>query len=183
MIRPLALFFLFAAAPAHADVWIVDHDASELGFIGVQEGQDFTGVFRDWRAEIAFDPNALDQARAEVTIATGSAYTGDTNKDGALPGRDWFAVNLFPDARFETVGFRHLGEARYEAEAELTIKGVTRSVTLPFTLTITGDDARMEGALEMIRTHYDIGEGQWASPATVALQVTVTVAIAAKRAE
>lgn len=184
MTRLIALLgVLLATPPAFANSWIVDHEKSELGFIGAQEGDDFTGVFRDWSAEIVFDPDALNDARANVTIATGSAYTGDTNKDGALPGRDWFAVNMFPDARFETIGFRRLGEDRYEAEAELTIKSVTRDVTLPFTLTIAGDEARMEGALDMLRTNYDVGEGQWASPDPVALQVTVTVSIVAKRAE
>lgn len=184
MIRLIALLgALLAATPGYAANWIVDHENSALGFIGAQEGNEFTGIFRDWSAEIVFDPDALDQARADVAIATGSAHTGDTNKDGALPGRDWFAVNMFPEARFATNGFRYLGEDRYEAEAELTIKSVTRWVTLPFTLTITGDEARMRGELDMLRTNYDVGEGQWSSGETVALPVTVTVDIVAKRAE
>ena len=166
---------------ASAEPWTVVAEESELGFEARQGETPFTGVFDDWSAEILFDPAALGQSKAVAIIDMASARTGDTNRDGALPGREWFAIAMFPEARFETETFRHLGDDAYEADATLTIKGVSRPVTLPFTLTIEGDVAKMEGALEILRTQYKIGEGQWAKPDTVALEVVITVDLVARR--
>lgn len=170
---------LLIAAPAFAQSWGVDHDRSRLGFEGTQGAQSFEGVFGEWSAEIAFDPADLDPAQADVTIAMGSARTGAADRDGALPGRDWFAVAMFPDARFVTTAIRRVGDDAYEADATLTIKSVSRDVVLPFTLTIVDGEARMRGALDILRTDYKVGEGEWASGKTVGLDVKIVVDLVA----
>lgn len=177
-----ACLALLWAAPAWAADWVVDHERSRLGFEGRQGGAPFEGAFAEWSAAIRFDPADLSAARADVGIDMASARTGDANRDGALPGRDWFAVAMFPEARFTTRGFRALGDGRYEADATLTIKAVSRDVVLPFTLAIAGDEARMTGALDILRTQYKVGEGQWAQPDTVALEVRIVVDLVARRA-
>lgn len=176
----VALLALGVAGPAAAESWTVDYSESRLGFEGAQGAQKFEGSFGEWSAEISFDPNALDAAKADVTIVMGSARTGAIDRDGALPGRDWFAVAMFPDAQFETKAFRALGDDAYEADATLTIKGVARDVTLPFTLSIADGVARMKGALDILRTDYKVGEGQWANAQAVALEVRIVVDLLAR---
>lgn len=45
------------------------------------------------------------------------------------------------------------------AEGTLTIRDRTHPVTLPFTLEIEGDTARMQGATTLDRMRYDVGAG------------------------
>ena len=168
-----------AAAPAR---WTVDPAASKLGFQGKMNGDVFSGTFRRWTAAIAFDPRNLAASKAEVAIDVGSAATGDADRDQAMPTADWFAAQRFPKATFVTTSIKDLGGGKYQASGDLAIRGVHRPVVLPFTLAISGDAARMNGALVLNRTAFGIGQGKWSTKDVVDTSVTVNVALTAHRA-
>lgn len=166
------------AAPVSS--WTVD-GGSKLGFTGKMSGEAFNGVFRRWNAQIAFDPKNLTGSKVAVTVDVASAATGDADRDQALPTDDWFAAGKFPRATFVTHAFKDLGGGRYQAIGDLTIRGVSHPVVLPFTLVIAGDTARMNGQLALNRAAFGIGQGKWATGDMVDTQVAVTIALAAHR--
>ncbi|TWB43293.1 YceI family protein [Nitrospirillum pindoramense] len=168
------------STPAGAAPWTVDKAQSQLGFIGHQSGKEFTGRFGTWDAAIDFDPATPAAGHAKVTIAMGSALIGDAEKDEALPGEDWFNVHAFPDAVFEATTFRALGGNQYEAVGTLTIRGIKKDVTLPFTLDLTDGKAHAVGRLDLVRTNYDVGgHGLFSKGRSVDLAVAVTVDLTA----
>ena len=109
------------------------------------------------------------------------AATGDADRDQALPTDDWFAAGKHPRATFVTRAFKDLGGGRYQAMGDLTIRGVSRPVVLPFTLVIAGDTARMNGQLALNRAAFGVGQGKWATGDMVDTQVAVTIALTAHR--
>ena len=169
-----------AALAAPVSGWSVD-GGSRLGFTGKMSGEAFNGVFRRWSAQIAFDPKNLAASKVAVTIDVASAATGDADRDQALPTDDWFATGRFPRATFVTRGFKDLGGGHYQAIGDLTIRGVSHPVVLPFTLVIAGDTARMNGQLALNRAAFGVGQGKWATGDTVDTQVAVTIALTAHR--
>ncbi len=181
----LAAALLSLAAPAFAaspPTWIVDKGASRLTFSSTFSGEDFVGTFRRWDAQIQFDPADLADSKAAVSIDMGSASTGEESRDDALPTADWFSVDLFPKASFVTRQIKFLGGDKYEADGDLTIRDTTKPVVLPFTLTITGDQAKMAGHLTIDRTTFGVGQGQFGSGDSVPLEVGIDVSIQARRA-
>jgi polyisoprenoid-binding protein YceI len=168
----------FAAPPT----WTVDKAASRLGFKSSMSGMPFEGRFRQWDAQIAFDPKDLAGSKVNVSIQMASAATGDTSRDESLPSDDWFATSQFPRATFTSNSFKSLGGDRYQAAGTLTIRGKSAPVVLPFTLDITGDVARMNGQVAINRTAFGVGQGEFATGDTVPLDVTVVVSITAKKA-
>lgn len=178
----LALTLAVAAAPALAApaAWSVDHGASRLGFRAAMNGQSFDGVFKRWDAQIAFDPHDLKGSRAVVSVDLSSTVTGDPTRDEALPTEDWFAVKRFPKAVFASRSIVQTGPDRYTAVGDLTIRGVKRAATLPFTLHMDHGVARMEGAAGVDRIAFGVGQGQFKGPETVAPTVTVIVRLTAK---
>lgn len=166
-----------AAAPSR---WRVD-PPSKLSFQGRMNGEAFNGVFRRWSADIAFDPKNLAHSKASVSIDVGSAVTGDADRDQAMPTADWFAAQRFAKATFVTTAIKDLGGGRYQASGDLAIRGVHKPVVLPFTVAISGDTARMNGALVLNRTAFGIGQGRWSTKDVVDTSVTVTIAITAHR--
>ena len=173
-----------AAAPALAAPanWVVDKAASRLGFKSSFAGAPFDGEFRRWDAQIAFDPAALDASNAVVSVDTGSATAGDDSRDDAMPGADWFDIAHFPKATFTTRSIKSLGGDRYQASGDLTIRGVSKPVDLPFTLAITGDQAKMDGQVTIDRTTFGVGQGEYTSGDQVPLNVTIVVSLSAHRA-
>ncbi len=171
-----------AAAPAaKAPSWQVDHSRSELGFSGIANGGPFTGTFSGWDAQIFFDADRLAASSAAVTIDTSTANTQDPSKDQLLPDSDWFAVSMFPAASFRTDSITADGTGGYVAEGKLGIRDVTMPVSLPFTLTIDGDTATMNGSLTLNRSDFGVGQGAYAGGSSVGLDVKVNVKVVAQR--
>lgn len=173
-----------AAAPsAAAPGWVVDHSQSRLGFDAVANGQAFSGKFGKWDAVILFDPDQLEKSSAQVTIDMNSPDSGDPTRDTTLPEEEWFSTTLFPHATFRTDTIRAGDEAgSYVADGTLTIRNVSKQVSLPFTLAIEDDIAKMQGSLTINRTDFGVGQGAWVSPNSVAFEVKVNVEVTARKA-
>ena len=170
-----------AAAPAR---WTVDPAKSSLSFAVSINGQTVTGKFKAFGALIAFDPADLAHSSAKITVPMDEAKTGDATRDAMLLKPAWFNILDFPQAVFQTTSFASLGGNRYEAKGKLTLKGISKDVTLPFTLDIKGDTAVMKGETGLRRLDFGVGEGpDFASEAPVALSVKVMVNVTAKRAK
>lgn len=165
-----------AADPDALARWVVQ-PGGKLGFETRWSGNSLTGHFKTWEADISFGRNALDQSRATVRIQTGSITTGQGQPDDALPGEDWFAVQAFPTATFNASKFRRSGNG-FEATGTLMIKGQSRPITLPFTLDINGDTARMKGSVTIDRIAYGVG---WPTVDDVPAEVKVMIDLTAKR--
>ncbi len=168
-------------APATAPAWTVDPERSTLGFRGRQSGRQFDGRFTRFSADIRFDPERPESGRALVVIDMASAVTGDTQKDQALPTEAWFDVARFPQARFEADSFRATGPGQFEAQGRLTLRGVSRDLALPFAFRESDGVARVTAEVQLLRTVFGIGQGQWASDGIVAFEVDVVIDLIARR--
>jgi polyisoprenoid-binding protein YceI len=176
-----AALFVLGISSANAAPWKMDTAKSQLGFSGTQTGAAFKGHFTRFSAQIEFDPDHPQTSRIAVTIDPASAVTGDSQRDTSLPGKDWFDTAHFPQAKFVTSGIRKTGTNAYAAAGILTLRGIAKPVTLPFTLTIDGATAHAKGRLNLVRTAFGVGQGTWASGQWVALDVGVDVDIVATR--
>jgi polyisoprenoid-binding protein YceI len=70
-------------------------------------------------------------------------------------------------------GARPLGSGQYQAQGELSIKGITRKITVPFTVRRAGGATVYEGGFTLMRLSFNIGEGVWSDTDTVANEVEV----------
>ena len=185
MIARLVAAALLAAVPAAAlaapPTWVVDHAASRLGFAGQVSGQGFTGVFHRWDAVIHFDPKDLAHSDASVTVDMTSASTGSGDRDALLPDEDWLWTSHFPRATFVAHSFTATGPGRYAAAGVLTLRGVAKPLTLPFSLAITGPSAKMCARVDLNRLAFGVGQGEWKATDTVPAAVAVTVDLTARR--
>lgn len=161
--------------------WTVDGARSALKFSGVQNGDAFEGRFERFSAAIAFDPDELQATVIEVAVDLSSAKTGDRQRDAAMPGPDWFDVKANPTATFRSTEVVATGEGSFEARGELNLRGVSRPVALPFTLTIDGETARAVGEATLVRTDFGVGQGEFATGKWVGLDVKVSFEIVASR--
>ncbi|MEL6979712.1 MAG: YceI family protein [Pseudomonadota bacterium] len=187
--EPVAAAETALASEAAAPLWTVAPEASEISFSGTQLGAPFSGAFARWRAEIRFDPEALEESAVRVEIETASAATGDIQVDGALPGADFFDSAAHPLAVFEASVFANAdaapeaaaGETAYRAEGTVTIKGVSAPVAFPFTLAIEDDQAVMRGALSLDRIAYELGLQADAAAAIISREIEVSLEVTATR--
>jgi polyisoprenoid-binding protein YceI len=171
----------FGATPAAALSWKLDGAKSQLGFSGTQTGAAFKGRFTRFSAQIDFDPDHPETSHIVVAIDLASAVTADPQRDGALPGADWFDIAQFPQAKFVSTVVRKTGANAYAAAGTLTLRGIAKPIVLPFALAITGGTAHAKGHLDLVRTLFGVGRGAWSSGQWVGLNVGVDIDIVATR--
>jgi polyisoprenoid-binding protein YceI len=174
--RLAALLLLPLALPVVAGDWNPDPQPDSLRFEGRQQGEAFHGRFGRFEARIRFDPEALETARFEVTVELASADTRSGERDEVLHGSDFFFVRRFPQASFVAEDFEALGEGRFRADAELTIRDRTVAIDFPFEWRVEGNGARILAEVVLDRLAFGLGDSEdWRDPDTVGHQVTVRV--------
>jgi polyisoprenoid-binding protein YceI len=161
-----------ASAPALARDWTM-RDGSKLGFTGSWEGAEFDGVFHKFAAAISFDPKDLATSRFDVKVDVTSADTQSSDRDEALADPEWFNFAKFPQAHFQTTGFKALEAGRFDVSGTLTIKDVSKPISFPIEWHEQGGSATLRGETTLLRTDFHIGEGEWAADETIGFKVRV----------
>ncbi|TGD65073.1 cytochrome [Tabrizicola sp. WMC-M-20] len=149
-----------------------------LGLAVTQMGQQVSGSFATWTADITFDEVANNGTHGSVTVSidTGSLTLGSVTSQAK--SADFFDVTAFPQAVF-TADILPAATG-YEATGTLTLRGTVVPVTLPFTLVIDGDIATMTGQASLDRRDFGMG-ATYTDEASVGFGVTVDVALTATR--
>jgi polyisoprenoid-binding protein YceI len=160
--------------------WIPVTAASRIGFEVSQAGATVKGEFRRFDSDIAFDPNDLSSSKVRVEVDVASVSTGAEDRDRELPKPDWFDLARFPRAVFEAETFER-NENGFIARGTLSLRDVKQPVSLPFTLDINGETARMDAKLDLDRTTFGVGQGMWAASDMVGKTVSLTIHLEAKR--
>lgn len=180
----LAVLALSIGAPAvagPADPWTIDAARSRIAFSAEQVGRITSGRIGAWTGTIVFDPQDLGAARIDIRMDMRTAATGAKDVDDLMRGRDFLDVVNQPEARFVSTGVVSHGGDAYEARGKLTIRDITRDVTLPFTLKLQGTQATARGSLQIKRLDYGIGRNEWASTNYLADIVTIELTAVASR--
>ena len=173
-----------SSAPAGVTQWTIDKAASKIAWSTTFQGEAINGGFAGYSAQIAFDPDKLDQSHVKVSIDLGSVASGDNDRDGTLKSDQFFNVSSFPKAVYEAAKFTKTDATHFTAHGKLTLHGVTKPLDLPFSLTIKKDVADMTGTADLDRTVFSVGSGDYAKtdaiPAVVKLAITVKAHAAPK---
>ena len=175
-----ALAALGLAAAAAPEPWAVVREASSIEMTVRAFGGSHRGRFETWRGEIAFDPAAPRGTRATVVVQSGSLRMRTSAVTRRAVGPGFLDAGRYPTIQFDLRSLEPLGADRYSARADVTMKGLTRPVSFPVDLRVTGDQAHLTGAFTLDRTEFGIGTtGAWNR--MVGRDVTVRVALQARR--
>ncbi len=186
--KPKAVVAVAAGLPQDADAgdvranWTVDFADSEIRFSGQHNGEDFTGVFGIWDAQVAFHPENLRQSVVIVRVETGSARTGKKLYDDTLSIEEWFDVANFPEATVRLTNFAKI-DTGYVADATLILKGGAHTVPLSFTLDERNGRGVLKGDAVFSRKMLDLGQTSDPSGGWVSDRIVVTVSGVATRTD
>lgn len=128
----LASLLLVGAARA-ADRFEIDPAHAFVTFAVSHFSGKAKGSFTDVSGVITYDEKDITKSSVEVVIKTASIHTGNANRDAHLRSADFFDVEKFPEMTFKSKRVEKRG-AGYVAIGDLTVRGVTKEVVMPFTL-------------------------------------------------
>src|SRR5438067_10341391 len=117
--------------PMHTQV---EFSAKHMGIMTVKGA--FTGV----SAAIDFNEDDFTASSVEATIDAGTLSTHDDQRDAHLKSPDFLDVEQFPTIAFKSTRIEHAAHDQYKMTGDLTIRGVTRPVTLDVVYSGQGKD-------------------------------------------
>lgn len=89
------------------------------------------GFFRDFTGEVNYDAKDASKSTVNFTAKTASVDTGVAGRDTHLKTADFFEVEKYPEMTFKSTKVEKRGDG-WNVTGDLTMKGVTKSVSIPF---------------------------------------------------
>ncbi len=112
----------------------IDTSHTRLGFaVRHMAVSKVRGDFKDFAGTLELAENPVD-SKVSVTIQAGSVDTHDENRDNHLRTNDFFDVENHPTWTFTSTAIRPISASEWNVDGDLTIRGVTKQVTLDATL-------------------------------------------------
>ncbi len=90
------------------------------------------GSFNEFTGKGTFDGTDPSRSSLEVTIQAASIDTRNADRDAHLRSNDFFDMDTFPEIRFVSTAVVPVDDSTYRVTGDLTIKGVTKPVTIEF---------------------------------------------------
>lgn len=168
-------FALALTAPAIAADY-TQATGSSLVFASSYQGETFTGRFPGFVTKLSFDPKQLATSKLDVTIPLVSATTGVEDYDSELRGSAFFNASKFPQARYTATKFRALGGNKFAADGTLSLRGISKPVTLAFTWT-PGARPVLAGKATVKRLDFGVGSGEWADTELLPNEIAINTKV------
>jgi polyisoprenoid-binding protein YceI len=183
------MLFIGTNSMAAAPQWKIDPPHSNIYF-GIQHiYSKVKGHFNAFEGMIQFDPDNLKESRFDFKVKVDSIDTNNGKRDEHLQSVDFFDADKFPEMTFKSKSISHKTGDQYEVKGVLTIKDVSRDITVPFTYfgsrqhplnpkwIVAGFEARM--AID--RLTYHVGDGKFYQMGAVGKDVKVLISMEATR--
>ena len=183
-----AAAFLLTGAAGAAD-YAIDPAHSNVQFsVPLMAVSKVTGKFMRYEVKIdAGKGRDVSQAKVTAVIEMASVDTGSDNWDGKLRTPAFFDAAKYPEIRFTSKRVRKTGPQKWEAVGSLSLHGVTKDITLPFTIQGRFEDPKADpqigihATFSFDRRDYGMAWTDNAEAKVVGTKVTVDIALLANR--
>lgn len=184
----LGLFMSFTTYEAQAPEWNIDNSHTSISFEVNHFFTPVAGSFKDFEGNLSFDDENLEGSSAIFTVQIASVETDSDKRNGHLQSEDFFDAKKYPEMKFSSTSFTINGDD-YILNGELTIRDITKDVSIPVEILGLGDHPMKKGKLitamraefSLNRNDYGVGSGSWAATAVVGDEVKISVLLEANR--
>jgi polyisoprenoid-binding protein YceI len=194
-VSPAAAIMLILATPvmAHAQtpssgVYTLDRAASMVGFT-LYGSAIFKikkdGYFKDFTGLVSYNPARPADTRVDLTVVTASIDTQNSAHDQLLRSGEFFDVEHFPTMHFASESANVRPDGTLSITGDMTIRGITRTMTIPVTLrrtTLAGTTpgAAFESTFQIDRTEFGLNGSvsQHGFHVSISKKVQIHIAIA-----
>lgn len=143
--------------------WTLDPSHTRIGFVTRHAMvTKVRGQFNEYTGTATVPAEGLEGASVEVVIQATSIDTRNADRDGHLRSNDFFDMETYPEITFRSTKVTAGGADELEVTGDLTIKGKTKSITIPFDYEGTATDpfgnlrAGFEGKTVINRNDYGL---------------------------
>lgn len=116
-----------------AGTYVLDPSHTRIGFVARHAMvTKVRGSFDEFEGTAVAGGENLADSHVELVIKAASIDTRNEQRDGHLRSNDFLAMEEYPEITFASTRIRPVDGSTLEVTGDLTIKGVTNSVVIPF---------------------------------------------------
>ncbi|HEX7295325.1 MAG TPA: YceI family protein [Pyrinomonadaceae bacterium] len=144
-------------ATAQGQKYQITPQNSQIAFVGSKVTGSHNGSFGDFSGQIDYN-GTPEQSHVNIDIKADSITTDTPDLTTHLKTADFFDVAKYPQATFVSTAIKAGGEggASHTVTGNLTLHGVTKSVTFPATISVTPDVATVDSTFSINRKDFGI---------------------------
>ncbi len=143
--------------------YVLDPAHSSIGFVARHAVvTKVRGSFNELEGVAVIDGSNLAASTVNVSLKTSSVDTRQKDRDAHLRSGDFFDADTYPNITFASTSVKQVSDDELEVTGDLTIKDVTRPITLPLTYTGSATDpfgnqrAGFEGSVQVNRKDWGL---------------------------
>ena len=141
----------------------IDPAHSRIGFVARHAMvTKVRGSFNEFTGTAQIDGDNPAASHVQVTIKAASIDTRNGDRDNHLRSNDFLAMDEHPEISFSSTDITRTGDDEFDVTGDLTVRGVTKPVTVPFTYEGTAQDPfgntriGLEGSVAINRKDYGV---------------------------
>lgn len=148
--------------------WKLKEDAYSIQFNGTK----VDGFLEGLKTTLVFDKDRLENSKFIATIDAKTINTGNWLKNRHAASKDALDAEHFPIIKFESTKITVTNEG-YNAVGQLTLKGITKTINLPFSFLSKGNEAVFKGSIKLSPKDYNITRN--GTPEIIEVEILVPV--------
>lgn len=158
---PVLFIFLLVAINSQAQNYKPSDDGSKVHFIIRNFGINTGGDLRGLSGNVVFVPANLNVCTFDVSAEVKTIDTDNGSRDEHLRSSGFFDAEKFPLITIKSTKVNKTNRSAtgwYYFTGSLTMHGITKIISFPFTATLTGNDYLFSGNFDINRLDYGVGE-------------------------
>ena len=130
------------------------------------------GTFDAPKGSLIFNEKNPEASSINLTIAANSFATNNNSRDKDMKSAKYFYVSKYPEIRFKSSKVEKK-DGNYQTTGTMTIRDVSKTVTLPFNVKKNADGSyQLSSKFDINRLDYNIGEKDWKLKDIVTVDLT-----------
>jgi polyisoprenoid-binding protein YceI len=158
----LSCSVLLIATIIFAQDFTVSDNGSTVKFGIKNLGSTVKGSFTGVSGTVNFNPANLGASNFNVTVNANTVFTDNSARDKHLRKEDYFNVAQYPTMSFVSTKITATNTANtFNIEGKITIKGVSKNISFPFTAIKQGKGYLFSGNFNLNRIDFKVGSKSW----------------------
>jgi polyisoprenoid-binding protein YceI len=136
-----------------SDHFVVSDKGHSIDF----KSKDPSGSFDEINGEIDFDEDNIASSKFNLKIDVSTINTGNGMMNKKSQTEEWFNAKKYPEIRFKSTKVEK-NENELAITGDLTIRGITKSYTIPATYSKSGEKITFKGKFNVNRIEFKVGK-------------------------
>jgi polyisoprenoid-binding protein YceI len=159
----------------------MDVPGSKIGFVVKTRLMTIDAVFSSWTGKLSMDSTKLNTLSLTLNVDSTSIDTGSGLKNDEIKGKNFFDVEKFPKIKLISNKATAAGPGQCQVQANFTLRGITKSVTIPLTVQLDGNgQGTVKGEYSIDRKDYGITHNMFLNPIEDTVVISLDLKIQGK---